>query len=52
MWRVEGSFRGFSFLLVVWGFGGLVGSVYVIVSARNIDMMCASGKGPVWVLGF
>ena len=52
IWRVEGSFDGFSSLLVVWGFGGLVGSVYVIVSAPNIDMMCASGKGSVWGLGF
>ena len=51
-WRVEGSLCGFFSLLVVWGFGGLVGSVYVIVSTPNIDMMCASGKGPMWGLGF
>ena len=42
----------FFFLLVVWGFGGLVGSVYVIMSAPNIGTMCVSGKGPVWGLGF
>ena len=52
IWRVEGSFCGFSSLLVVWGFDGLVGSVYVIVSAPNIEMMCVSGKGPVCGLEF